>query len=95
MLKLGAQQEGAYALHVPIESPAAQSARLVIDSPGVDAVWLDGKLVGKRRGTREVELNLPAGPSDLNLRVWAKSDEGLVITLVSDQPVSFARTRAQ
>jgi putative heme-binding domain-containing protein len=89
VLKMQPAGDGGMMLHVPVRSPAAQKARLVIDSDGVDAVWLGGKLVSGRKGVRDVELELPAGDADLNIRVWAKGNQGVVLTFVSDQPVSF------
>jgi hypothetical protein len=83
---------GSYLLHVPISSEVKQPAHLVIGSAVVDAVWLNGKLLSGGDRTRTVDLNLPAGSSDLNVRVLTKPDETteLVLTIVSDQPVAFS-----
>lgn len=83
-------EEGDYLVHLPISSPVAQTARLVLDATRVEAVWLDGKRIELDPATNVAELRLPAGASDLNVQVWAKQGDGLVVTIVSDQPVSFA-----
>ncbi len=83
----------AYVL-VPLTSPVDQPARLVLDTRAPVEAWLDGKPVALAVTDADLPstatLTLPAGSSQLLLRVASGSDTGLVATLVSDRPVEFS-----
>jgi putative membrane-bound dehydrogenase-like protein len=90
----GADAKSAAYIVVPIRSPAAQSARLVIDTRAEASAWLDGKplalLTPDADQPRQASVELPSGASQLVLRVAGGGDGGLVVTLVSDQPLEFS-----
>jgi putative heme-binding domain-containing protein len=92
---------GAYAyLSVPVVSPVAQKARLVIDTPAEASAWINGRPVslaapsGAKGAPREAAIELPQGPASLLIRLPIDRASGvaagLVTTIVADQPVSFA-----
>lgn len=87
-------------LYVPLVSPVAQRARLVIEASAGVSAWLNGKSLtlaptpGGKTGTREVTLVLHPGPESLLIRLpldrSLASPATLVTTIVADQPVGFA-----
>jgi putative membrane-bound dehydrogenase-like protein len=81
-------------LHAPVVSAAAQPARLVIDGPAGVQVWLGGNALTLPQATtpgepRELALDLPAGRSDLLLRVPGGTPGRLVVTFVTGKPLEF------
>jgi putative membrane-bound dehydrogenase-like protein len=85
--------KAAYLL-VPVRSPAAQKARLVIDTKADATAYLDGKpiaLASPRDGEpRSAALDLPEGASRLLIRVPGGADAALVLTLIADAPLEFS-----
>jgi putative heme-binding domain-containing protein len=84
---------------VPLVSPIAQKARLVIDTQAEISAWLDAKPVllprapaGNEPCTAEVDL--PEGKSALVIRVTPNGKgvpkSALVTTLVAERPISFS-----
>jgi putative membrane-bound dehydrogenase-like protein len=81
-------------LHAPVVSAAPQPARLVIDGPPTVQVWLGGKALTLPQPAapgdpRELALDLPAGRSDLLLRVPGGATGRLVVTFVAGKPLEF------
>jgi len=87
-------------LYVPVRSPIAQDAQLVIDTEGDDLhAWFNGRSVNLAR-TREHEprsvfLQVPEGASELLIRVPGGSAKALVTTLVADRPLEFSVDEAK
>jgi putative heme-binding domain-containing protein len=83
----------------PVTSPVEQRARLVVDTQSGLAVWLNGKPVissfpaRPASVPREVDVDLPRGPSTLLIRLnpgtGLAAQVTVVTTIVADQPVSF------
>ncbi len=97
----GESKGGTYAyLSVPVISPVAQKARLVIDTPAEASAWINGRAVpltaavGAKGGPREAAVELPQGPGSLVIRLPLDRASGaaasLVTTIVAGQPVGFA-----
>ncbi|MGE3819626.1 MAG: PVC-type heme-binding CxxCH protein [Isosphaeraceae bacterium] len=88
----GNASQAAY-LHAPVVSPVAQRARLVLDSPSDPRVWLNGKALDLPSpgvdSSRAVTLELPAGRSELLIRVAGGPGASLVTTFVTEKPVAF------
>jgi hypothetical protein len=86
-------------LYVPIVSPIAQQARLVLDTKANASAWLGGKplaLPGAASGQeRTVEVDLPEGSSDLLIRIAGGPSVSIVTTIVSEKPVAFRTDEAK
>ena len=80
-------------LYAPVVSAIPQQARLVLDTKADLNAWLNGKgldLPDPSDGqSRTLVIDLPAGKSDLLLRVSGGPSVSIVTTLVTDRPVSF------
>lgn len=80
-------------VYTPVVSPVAQAGRLVIDSRADLRAWLNGKPLDLPAagddGTRALGLELPAGRSDLLIRVAGGPAAALVTTFVTDKPLAF------
>ncbi len=96
---LGDDPAKAAYLHAPITSPVAQKARLVIDSKAEVKAWLNGKSIALPTATddpaRSVMVDLPAGRSDLLIRVTGGLNATIVTTFASDKPVGFQAAEAK
>lgn len=102
-LMMGDAKDSAYAW-VPIVSPIAQKARLVMDTPAAIAVWLGGEALGfspssvESPGPRVLTIDLPEGSTTLLFRLAttekSKGPATLVTTIVADRPVSFSAAEA-
>jgi putative heme-binding domain-containing protein len=90
----------AYA-YAPINSPIAQRARLILDSPARLQVWLNGKPLGSLSSEasatepRSVDVDLPQGSSWILVRITGEGGANpaparIVSTFVSSRPISFA-----
>ena len=86
-------------LYVPVLSPIAQEARLVLDTKAHVEAWLNGRPVTLPEpgadSTRTVVVNLPLGPSELLIRLPGGPDAPLVTTLVAGQPLEFRTVDAE
>ena len=90
---------------VPIVSPVAQRARVVIDTPAEPAVWLgkrEVELSGQATdlgGPRSAMVELPEGETTLVIRLAAgarsQTPASLVTTIVADRPVGFQEPVSQ
>jgi putative membrane-bound dehydrogenase-like protein len=96
-LVAGDPKNAAYAL-IPVVSPIAQRAALVVDTPAEIRVWLDGRPVAlgtshDQNEPRTAVVDLPPGTSTLLLRAApggrANAQTPLVTTLVADRPIGF------
>ncbi len=86
-------------LYVPLVSPVAQRARLVLDTPAEATAWVNGKPVtlsastGEKGGPRSADLDLSQGSGSLVIRVPLDGRTGapasMVTTVVAEQPVGF------
>ncbi|GIW89160.1 MAG: hypothetical protein KatS3mg108_3484 [Isosphaeraceae bacterium] len=83
-------EPGSYRLRVPVQSARAQSARLVVDTPGQVQVRLNGQLLSPNPDDRSYRLGLEAGSAILELDVAVDAPAGVVLTIVAEQPVSFS-----
>jgi len=86
-------------LYVPVQSPVAQEARLVLDTRANVEAWLNGKPVSLpgpgSDSTRAAVVNLPVGPSELLIRLPGGPDAPLVTTFVAGQPLEFRAVDAK
>jgi hypothetical protein len=75
-------------------SPSDQDARLVVESDAKVGAWLDGRLLEFETSpgaeVRSATLRLPAGGSQLVLRVGGAPSASVVVTVVADRPVEFS-----
>ena len=85
--------------YMPIVSPSAQKAKLVLDTPAEVAVWLNGKpvMLSGARGKgepRTATVDLAQGSAALLIRVTpdgtSRGPAFLVTTFVAAQPVGFS-----
>ncbi len=104
-LATGDAKDGSFAyLYVPLVSPVAQRARLVLDTPAEALAWVNGKPVslaasgGEKGGPKVAEVELPQGSGSLLIRVpldgGPTAPPALVTTIVADQPVGFTAKSA-
>jgi putative membrane-bound dehydrogenase-like protein len=100
----GTEPSQAIYLRAPVTSPTAQDARLVLDAATDIKAWLGGHEVALAPGgtdtPRTASVRVPAGTSDLLIRVAGGPNAALVATLVADKPLEFspaesARTSAR
>ena len=86
-------------LYIPVISPVAQEARLVLDTKAHVEAWLNGRPVTLPEpgadSTRSVVVNLPLGPNELLIRLPGGPDAPLVTTLVAGQPLEFRAVDAK
>jgi hypothetical protein len=97
-LMAGDSKHVAYAT-IPVASPVAQQARLIVDSPAHISAWLNGKPVAlSADGQAKDEplaaiVDLSQGSNRLLFRLSpenrTRSAATIVTTVVSDQPVGF------
>jgi len=82
-------------LYVPVVSPEAQAATLVVEAGGEVAAWLDGKPVVLARdgagAPAAAPLELPAGRGSLLIRLatGGTTDAAAIATIVAPRPVAF------
>jgi len=90
---LGNDPAKAAYLYAPVVSPIGQTARLVLDSKADLKAWLNGKALelpdAGDEGSRSLVVELPAGRSDLLIRLSGGPSPTLVTTVVADKPVAF------
>jgi putative heme-binding domain-containing protein len=95
---VGTEASRAAYLYAPIVSPAAQEARLVLDTKADVRVWLDGRPVelstSGEDSSRSAHVRLPKGTSTLLIRVAGGPDAALVTTFVAARPLEFSPAEA-
>jgi putative membrane-bound dehydrogenase-like protein len=81
-------------LATPVVSSLEQDARVVVDSDAKVWAWLDGRPLDFETSpgadVRSATLRLPAGGSQLVLRVGGATSASVVVTVVADRPVEFS-----
>jgi putative membrane-bound dehydrogenase-like protein len=91
---VGAEPSKAVYLLVPVTSPTAQDARLVLDTKADVRAWLDGRPLelssGEEGSPRSATAPLPEGTRNLLIRLPGGAESSLVATFVADQPVEFS-----
>jgi putative membrane-bound dehydrogenase-like protein len=93
-LPVGAGEDGSSVtlVSIPIRSPEALPARLVIESEGLVEVVLNGEALeasSQEQGLRTAAVTLREGANALLLAVRHPKVEGLVVTLAAASPLEF------
>jgi putative membrane-bound dehydrogenase-like protein len=80
-------------LYAPVVSPVGQKARLVIDTKADFKAWLNGKALDLPASgddaSRSATVELPAGPSELLIRLPGGPNATIVTTFVAEKPIAF------